>query len=208
MNTTDTSTDRQKLMTAALPAFVITFLLFALMQQLIATGAVLIQPVVISVDNELPEPRKESQPATIVRVLPLPDKPVIRPEFSRADDGGDTGPLLELSVDPVLPAPDLETEGDFRLQDKTATAIVRIDPRYPPEAAKNGIEGWVKLSFTIASSGAVTEVQVLDSEPKRIFDREAIKALKAWKYQPQIRDGKAVAQTGMQVQLDFSLDKA
>jgi protein TonB len=208
MNRTETSADTQKLMAAALPAFVITFLLFALMQQLIGAEAVSIRPQLFTLDNELPEPRKDSQPNNIVRTLPEPEKPMPRPESLTPDPTGDGGPLVEVSVDPVLPVPGLEAAGDFMLLDKTATAVVRIDPKYPTQAAKDGIEGWVKLSFSIDASGAVIDVQVLDAEPKRVFDREAIKALKAWKYQPQMKDGKAVAQQGMQVQLDFSLDKA
>lgn len=39
MNSIETSTDTQKLTPAALPAFVITFLLFALMQEVIETDA-------------------------------------------------------------------------------------------------------------------------------------------------------------------------
>ncbi|MBY0419235.1 MAG: hypothetical protein K2W88_14395, partial [Pararheinheimera sp.] len=85
MNRTDTSTDTQKLMTAALPAFVITFLLFALMQQLIGTDAVSTRPVLIPIDNELPEPRKDSQTNTIVRTLPEPEKPMPRPESFTPD---------------------------------------------------------------------------------------------------------------------------
>jgi protein TonB len=208
MNRTETSADTQKLMAAALSAFVITFLLFALMQQLIGAEAVSIRPQLFTLDNELPEPRKDSQPNNIVRTLPEPEKPMPRPESLTPDPTGDGGPLVEVSVDPVLPVPGLEAAGDFMLLDKTATAVVRIDPKYPTQAAKDGIEGWVKLSFSIDASGAVIDVQVLDAEPKRVFDREAIKALKAWKYQPQMKDGKAVAQQGMQVQLDFSLDKA
>lgn len=208
MNSTDTSPDVQKLTLAAVPAVAITFLLFALMQQLVDAGAVSIRPVVAPIEFELPEPRKDSEPNPIVRTLPEPEKPVPRPESFTPDATGEAGPLVELSVDPVLPTPGLDAVTDLMLLDKTATAVVRIDPKYPTQAAKDGIEGWVKLSFSIDASGAVVDVQVLDAEPKRIFEREAIKALKAWKYQPQIRDGKAVAQQGMQVQLDFSLDKA
>ena len=208
MNRIYTSTDTQKLATAAVPAVAITFLLFALMQQLIETDSLAISPAVVAFDHELPEPRKDSQPKHIVRTLPEPEKPMPRPESFTPDPNGDAGPLVELSADPVLLAPDLKFDGNLMLLDKTATAVVRIDPKYPAEAAKNGIEGWVKLSFSIDASGAVVDVQVLDSEPKRIFDREAIKALKAWKYQPLIREGKALAQQGMQVQLDFSLDNA
>lgn len=208
MNRIETSTETQKLMTAALPAFAITFLLFALMQQLIEADTVSIRPPIIPIDNELPEPRKDSEPNIIIRTLPEPEKVMPRPEALAPDAEGDAAPFIDLPVDTVIPAAGLGEITEFTLVDKTATAIVRIDPKYPAEAAKNGIEGWVKLSFSIDTSGAVMDVQVLDANPKRIFDREAVKALKSWKYQPQLKDGKAVAQQGMQVQLDFSLDKA
>ncbi len=208
MNTIETSTETQKLMSAALPASVITFVLFALMQELIGTDGVTIRATPTPIDTELLEPRKDSQPNHTVRTLPEPEKPMPRPESVTPDSTGDVGPLVELPVDPVLPLPNTDLAGNFMQLDKTATALVRIDPKYPAQAAKDGIEGWVKLSFSIDVTGAVTDVQVLDAEPKRIFDREAIKALKAWKYQPQMKDGKAIAQQGMQVQLDFSLDKA
>ena len=102
MNRTETSADTQKLMAAALPAFVITFLLFALMQQLIGAEAVSIRPQLFTLDNELPEPRKDSQPNNIVRTLPEPEKPMPRPESLTPDLTGDGWPLVEVSVDPVF----------------------------------------------------------------------------------------------------------
>ncbi|MDF3126767.1 energy transducer TonB [Rheinheimera sp. 1928-s] len=207
IHTMDTSTDTAKLMAAAIPALLITFLLFALMQQLIGADRVSVQPPVEAVDHQLHEPRKDSQANIIIRTLPEPPKPLARPDSLTAETIGESGPFIELSVDPVLPGLELTDAGEFSLPDKTATAMVRIDPRYPVEAAKNGIEGWVKLSFSIDTTGAVIDVEVLDAEPKRIFDREAVKALRSWKYQPQLVDGKAVVQRHLQVQLDFSLDK-
>jgi protein TonB len=92
-------------------------------------------------------------------------------------------------------------------RDGEATPIVRIDPKYPIQAARDGKEGWVKLSFTINEVGGVEDVKVLDAEPKRIFDKEAKRALRKWKYKPKMEDGKALRQPGMTVQLDFKLDQ-
>jgi protein TonB len=47
---------------------------------------------------------------------------------------------------------------------------------------------------------------VIDSEPRRVFDREARKALSKWRYNPKVVDGKAMKQIGLTVQLDFNLD--
>lgn len=92
-------------------------------------------------------------------------------------------------------------------RDGDASPIVRIDPKYPQQAARDGKEGWVKLSFTITELGGVEDVEVIDSEPKRIFDREAKRALKKWRYKPKVVDGVAQRRPGLTVQLDFSMNK-
>jgi len=91
------------------------------------------------------------------------------------------------------------------MRDGDAAPIVRIPPDYPPQAARDGKEGWVRLSFTINEVGGVEDVEVLDADPKRIFDRNAKRALRKWKYRPQIVDGIAQKQFGLEVQLDFKL---
>ncbi|CAM3872695.1 energy transducer TonB [Rheinheimera salexigens] len=94
------------------------------------------------------------------------------------------------------------------MRDGEATPIVRIEPRYPVQAARDGLQGWVKLRFSIMEDGSVDDVEVMDAEPRRVFDREAIRALRRWKYSPKVVDGKPMKQPGMQVQLDFTLDMA
>jgi len=91
-------------------------------------------------------------------------------------------------------------------RDGDATPIVRIEPKYPIQAARDGKEGWVKLSFTINEIGGVEDVKVIEAKPKRIFDKEAKRALRKWKYKAKVVDGKPEKQFGLQVQLDFKMD--
>jgi protein TonB len=83
--------------------------------------------------------------------------------------------------------------------------IVRVEPRWPREALLEGTEGWVRVEFTILEDGSVTDAVVLDSEPGRLFDREAVRAVLKWRFKPRVIDGKAVARRATQ-RIDFVLD--
>ena len=95
---------------------------------------------------------------------------------------------------------DQSTEGDI-------IPIVRINPIYPREAAINGTEGWVKLEFTITETGTVKSPRVIDSQPPRIFNREAIRAILKWKFKPRVVDGVAVERQATQT-IDFKLENS
>lgn len=92
--------------------------------------------------------------------------------------------------------------------DRRATPIVRIPPQYPQIASVKGIEGWVLVEFTITPGGTVADARVVDAEPKGVFDRETLRAIKRWKYQPKIVDGQAVPQYNMRELIQFVLEDA
>lgn len=67
---------------------------------------------------------------------------------------------------------------------KGISAITRVDPEYPKEAAKRGIEsGKVIAHVYVDEKGNVTEVKIISAEPPRVFDRAVITALSQWKFQ-------------------------
>lgn len=67
------------------------------------------------------------------------------------------------------------------------------EPRYPRQALRAGTEGHVLLAFTITEQGDVTEIEVVQAEPRGVFDRAAMEAVSSWQYQPFTENGKAVA---------------
>lgn len=90
--------------------------------------------------------------------------------------------------------------------DTDVIPMVRPNPKYPPRALQAGIEGYVILDVTIDADGSVSAVSVIESKPKRLFDREAIRAMKRWKFRPKIVDGKPQPQRAKQ-KLEFNLNK-
>ena len=76
--------------------------------------------------------------------------------------------------------------GEGHNQDKAdqPQAVMRIEPKYPIEAAEQNISGSVVLRFQIAQDGSVNNVTVVKSQPAQVFDKEAVRALEQWQYQP------------------------
>jgi protein TonB len=90
-------------------------------------------------------------------------------------------------------------------QNKDFALVKRVNPSYPSQALRSRTEGWVELSFTINVNGDVEDVSVVDAEPRRVFDREATRALGQWKFTPRVEGGKPVAAKARQ-RLTFTLN--
>ena len=76
--------------------------------------------------------------------------------------------------------------------------IKRVEPIYPPEAARAGTSGFVEVEFTVDATGKVASVSVLNAKPARTFETAAVKAVKQWQFAPGA-DGRG------KVRLDFNL---
>ncbi|PZP32044.1 MAG: hypothetical protein DI603_11345 [Roseateles depolymerans] len=63
--------------------------------------------------------------------------------------------------------------------------VKKVPPDFPREAAQKGIStGSVKAKLTIEADGHVSDVEILEAEPKRVFDRAVKSALMEWKFEP------------------------
>ncbi len=90
------------------------------------------------------------------------------------------------------------------LADRSPLPLVRVEPQYPPQATRRGLEGWVQIRFTISTAGSVKEAIVVASSHS-MFERAAVQAVNKWKYQPQMQAGQPVEAPGNQVVLRFEL---
>lgn len=57
-------------------------------------------------------------------------------------------------------------------------------PKYPIEALRANQSGEVQVEFTVGADGSVTSARVVRSNPPRVFDREAVAAVKRWRFEP------------------------
>ncbi|HEV6964037.1 MULTISPECIES: energy transducer TonB [Roseateles] len=67
----------------------------------------------------------------------------------------------------------------------TPKVVKKVPPDFPREAAQKGIStGVVKAKLTIEADGKVSDVEIVEAEPKRVFDRAVKSALMEWKFEP------------------------
>lgn len=200
----------------ALPvAFGVTMALFSFMAWMVdnsqrkapdATEALSFNMVMV--ENEQQTQRRQ-------RSLPEPpDKPEVLPQTevtrstSSVEQAKPMSSLQPMGLDTAVEGVAVSAPqfGGFGVTQQVMP-LYRVEPRYPPRAQKRRLEGTVVLSFTIDASGRTTDIKVVSANPEGVFEREAIRALTKWKYQPQMVDGEGVAQPGQTVNIEFKMDK-
>lgn len=69
------------------------------------------------------------------------------------------------------------------------TPVYHVNPIYPEKCKQEMIQGMVTLEVIINEEGRVVKIKVLSS-PHPDLSKAAIDAIKQWKYEPVIKDGK------------------
>lgn len=191
--------------------------LFSLLHALIGVSGAF-DEIVASPKIEFVRLRRDTEVEQKKRVKPQIDKPEAPPEsvdvatsqkasvFPGADIAA-LAPSVDFSGDGTgasgIGASELSVAGGV---DRDAVPQVRIQPDYPVGARQRGIEGWVDVQFTVAADGSVRDPIVLQADPESIFDRAALQAIKGWKYNPKIEDGKPVERRALKVRIRFQLE--
>lgn len=199
---------------SAITACGVSFLLFSLMQFLVSGGGtkLLEMPAgstlqFIRLQNQTetqlkqrqlpkkPDPVKETPMSPLTIREKVSPTPIDKPQLSMPDI-----PALALNRRPYLGGfNSMNTESEL-------LPLVRVEPNYPRKAARSGTEGWVEVKFTVLEDGSVSAAEIVKAEPRRVFNREALRAIARWKFQPKIIDGKPVRQVATQV-IQFKLSK-
>ena len=207
--------NESRYISALLVGIGITLILFFIMQALIDSGdqqyrsdsdGQIMEFVRIKDDESLsfkdrrkpkkPEPPKEPPPPPKMIV-----EKQVKPTMNR----------IKIDI-PNIDLPTIAGGGPFLgnwagnpLAEGDVLPIVRIDPQWPREALVEGIEGYVIVEVLIAADGSVASAVVVESVPRRMFDRNVIRAVLKWKFKPRIVNGVPVERRAIQ-RLDFNLD--
>jgi protein TonB len=179
-----------------------------------------------------PPPPAPAQPAKKVEAAtpaptagqfaaPIEAPPTVAPEPAGEDDvgmaggveggvpggvlGGVVGGLPEAPPPPPPPPPPPAPAAPVRVGGKVQPPklLHRVEPTYPPMAVSAHLQGMVILEAIVDEKGVVAEVKVLRSV-NPLLDREALNAVRQWRYEPVVLNGTPVKFV-LSVSLSFSL---
>lgn len=192
----------------ALLGAITSFGLFWVMQALISKPAQL-DEAGKKLSIEFVRLRKDSTPEPKEREKPKREKPEQQPpppemnvaqNLNPSDAVGEIIPMIDTSAE-LAESTSLAAGG----ADRSEVPLVQVDPEYPERARQQRIEGWVEVEFTISKVGTVIDARVARAKPPVVFDKAALQAVRRWKYNPVIKDGVAVARSGVRTVFDFKL---
>ena len=98
------------------------------------------------------------------------------------------------SLNEALNAISQQQGGDmftFSELDQKPRPISQVAPKYPPALQRQNIGGTVTVSFVVDANGRVVNPKV-EQSPNPAFDKVALDAIKQWRFDPGMKDGKKV----------------
>ena len=141
-----------------------------------------------------------------------PPKPE-KPQLPKESVSQQNTPMQQMPFNMPDIAPDLSLAQNSLLGDAVVgmgfgdtdvIPLVRMNAVYPQRAIRQKIEGYVTARLQINPQGTVDDVEIIDAQPRGVFEREAIRALYKYKFKPKMENGRPVAQQATQT-IEFKL---
>ncbi|MFQ6084216.1 MAG: TonB family protein [Candidatus Aminicenantia bacterium] len=77
--------------------------------------------------------------------------------------------------------------------DRQPELVKKVNPRIPPIAERLRVKGTIVVNVLISEDGDVLDIKVLKEPKGKLgFGKEAVRAIKQWKFKPALKDGKKV----------------
>jgi protein TonB len=139
-------------------------------------------------------------------VVQRKDRRPPRPELNKAPDipqmnqnQADAGNQLAVSQMPMNADVDISAGGiGFGVGEGDYLPIVKVAPIFPQRALDRGIFGSCLVRYTVTTTGAVKDVEVIEDQcDSPLFYRPSVEAALRFKYKPRVIDGVPVEVHGV-----------
>ncbi len=88
--------------------------------------------------------------------------------------------------------------------DERPEPVRRVDPELPRRIVDEQIEGRVVVRALVDREGRVQQVEVVEAQPRDVFEPHVVEAVEQWQFQPASYEGEAV-KTWIELPFDFEL---
>jgi protein TonB len=145
------------------------------------------QPIETKIIEEIKKPPPDVPPPPPPKLAAPPPPFIPPPEINIQIPQATPAPTITVqSTTPPPPGPpviqkQVEAQPAIRREYK---ASYRVEPTFPRQAISQGMSGQVIAWVHVAPNGIVTNVEIKTST-NRIFDREVVRALSQWKFNPE-----------------------
>lgn len=154
------------------------------------------QEKALAANGGKPNPAAPAAPTTPAASAPAATAPAAEAKPAVADTAKPAAATAAAKPAAAAAAPAGET--------RAAIPVSQPAPRYPAEAFRSRQEGWVEVSFTVATDGSVKDGTVVTSNPPRVFNSAALRGIADWRFQPRLENGQAVEQQ-VRTRIEFKL---
>ncbi len=144
------------------------------------------QPLETKIIEEIKKPPPDTPPPPPPKLVQPPPPYIPPPEINIQVPITQSAPTITtVTTTPPPPAPKIEAPpAPQPVVRKEYKASYRVDPQFPRQAISQGLSGRVIAWVHVAPSGGVTNVEIRQSS-NRLFDREVIRALSQWRFNPE-----------------------
>ncbi len=146
-------------------------------------------PLETKIIEEIKKPPPDQPPPPPPKMAPPPPPFIPPPEINIQVPTVTQAPTITTvtTTPPPAPPPPVAAPAPAPqpLVRKEYKASYRVEPTFPREALRKGTSGRVIAHVVVSPAGTVTEVRIIQANPPRLFDREVIRALSQWKFNPE-----------------------
>ncbi|HEX7150952.1 MAG TPA: TonB family protein [Thermoanaerobaculia bacterium] len=103
-------------------------------------------------------------------------------------EGGQVGGQIGGTIGGIIDDGRVHVERDKKLP---MYPLSQVYPGYPEEARLRGWEDECVVRYVIGTNGRVKEASIIKHAQKDVFEKEALKAIRNWRFRPLIKNGVA-----------------
>ena len=79
--------------------------------------------------------------------------------------------------------------------------------KYPRRAERLGVEGYVIVGFDLSAEGELIDLRVVESQPRLMFDKAALKFVEGMGFEVPEEDGKRILTRDIKFRVQFQLQQ-